>query len=159
VRIVISYGAGVPLYEQIKDQVKAAVLAGELVDGQMLPSVRALARDLRISVITTTRAYADLAQEGLVANVKGKGAFVLPIDSTPVREQLLRDVEAGFTTALHAARLAGLDRHDVVDMLDTLIAADREPADREPTDPAPTDGEPVASAPAGHRPTERTPRE
>lgn len=153
-RIVISYSVGVPLYEQIREQVKAAILAGELVDGQMLPSVRALARDLRISVITTTRAYAVLAQEGFITNVQGKGAFVLPIDSTPVREQLLRDVEAGFAAGLHAARIAGLDRHDVVDMLDTLIAADREPVD-----PAPIDGGPVASASAGRRPTERTPRE
>lgn len=123
-RVVISNAAGVPLYEQIKEQVKVAILSGELAEGAQLPSVRALARDLRISVITTTRAYADLAREGYVANVQGKGAYVLPVDSELVREQLLRDVEAGLTDALGAARLAGLDRDDVVTLLDTLIATD-----------------------------------
>jgi len=126
-RVVISNSSGIPLYEQIKEQVRAAILMGELAEGAQLPSVRALARDLRISVITTTRAYADLAQEGFVANVQGRGAFVLPVDTHLVREQLLRDVEAGLTDALRAARLAGLTRADVVAMLDALAAADAEP--------------------------------
>lgn len=122
-RIVISNSSGVPLYEQVKEQVKVAILSGELAEGAQLPSVRALARDLRISVITTTRAYADLAQEGFVANVQGRGAFVLPVDSDLVRERLLRDVEAGLAEALRAARLAGLGRADLVTMLDALVAA------------------------------------
>ena len=120
-RVVISNSAGVPLYEQIKDQIKAAILSGDLAEGEVLPSVRALARDLRISVITTTRAYADLAQEGFVASVPGKGAFVLSVDSMLVHEQLLREVEDGLARALHAARLARLGRDDVVLMLDTLL--------------------------------------
>ena len=126
-RVVISNSAGLPLYEQIKDQIKAAILSGELAEGDALPSVRVLARDLRISVITTTRAYADLAQEGFVASVPGKGAFVLAVDSMLVREQLLRDVEDGLGRALHAAHLAGLGRDDVVLMLDTLLAQDAPP--------------------------------
>lgn len=121
-RVVLSNSAGVPLYEQIKDQVKWAILAGELVDGEGLPSVRSLARDLRISVITTSRAYTDLAAEGFIINVAGKGAFVAPIDSALVREQLLRQVEEGLQAALHAARVAGLDRDDLVQMLDGLLA-------------------------------------
>lgn len=122
-RVVLSNSAGVPLYEQIKEQVKAAILAGELVEGAGLPSVRSLARDLRISVITTSRAYAELAAEGFVANVAGKGAFVLPVDSALVREQLLRQVESGLQAALDAARLAGLGRDDLVQMLDGLMLA------------------------------------
>ena len=121
-RVVLSNSAGVPLYEQIKDQVKWAVLAGELVDGEGLPSVRSLARDLRISVITTSRAYTELAAEGFIINVAGKGAFVAPIDSALVHEQLLRQVEEGLQAALHAARVAGLDRDDLVQMLDGLLA-------------------------------------
>ena len=124
VRTVISNSSGVPLYEQVKEQVKVAILSGELAEGAQLPSVRALARDLRISVITTTRAYADLAQEGFVANVQGRGAFVLPVDSDLVRERLLRDVEAGLAEALRAARLAGLGRADLVTMLDALVATE-----------------------------------
>lgn len=135
VRIVISNSSGVPLYEQIKEQVKGAILAGDLPEGAQLPSVRALARDLRISVITTTRAYADLAQEGFVANVQGRGAFVLPVDTTLVREQLLRDVEAGLGEALRAGRLAGLTRADLDAMLDALVAADAGPLPDEPAEP------------------------
>jgi GntR family transcriptional regulator len=123
VRVVLSNGAGVPLYQQIKDQVGAAVLSGELAEGSALPSVRALARDLRISIITTTRAYAELAAEGFIATVPGKGAFVLALDSALVREQLLRQVEEGLQTALDAADRAGLRRDDLVRMLDGLIAA------------------------------------
>lgn len=142
-RVVISNSAGVPLYEQIRGQVKAAILGGELAEGAMLPSVRALARDLQISVITTTRAYADLAQEGFIANVQGKGAFVLPVDSALVREQLLRDVEDGLTEALRSARLAGLTRDDVVAMLDTLLASD--------TAGEPDDATRAAASPAAGR--------
>ena len=123
-RVVLSNSAGVPLYEQIKQQVKWAILAGELVDGEGLPSVRSLARDLRISVITTSRAYTELAAEGFITNVAGKGAYVAPIDSALVREQLLRQVEDGLQAALHAARFAGLDRDDVVQMLDGLLAVE-----------------------------------
>ncbi len=136
-RIVISNSSGVPLYEQVKEQVKVAILSGELAEGAQLPSVRVLARDLRISVITTTRAYADLAQEGFIANVQGRGAFVLPVDSDLVRERLLRDVEAGLTDALRAARLARLGRADIVAMLDALVAAaDEAPGAHETAVPA-----------------------
>lgn len=125
-RVVISNTSGVPLYEQVETQVRAAILAGELAPGDPLPSVRALARDLRISVITTSRAYADLAAEGFVANVPGKGAFVLPVDTALVREQVLREVEDGLTAALAAARRAGLGRDEVVATLDALLEADGE---------------------------------
>lgn len=126
-RVVLSNTSGVPLYEQIKEQVRAAILAGELSEGEALPSIRVLARDLQISVITTTRAYADLAAEGFVANVPGKGAFVLRVDSALVREQLLRQVEDALGEALHAARLAGLDRDGLVLILDTLLDTDDAP--------------------------------
>jgi GntR family transcriptional regulator len=120
-RVVLSNSAGVPIYQQIKEQVGTAILAGELAEGSALPSVRALARDLRISVITTTRAYTELAAEGFIATVPGKGAYVLPLDSELVREQLLRQVEDGLQTALEAAHRAGLGRDEVVRMLDGLM--------------------------------------
>lgn len=121
-RVVLSNSSGVPLYQQIKEQVGTAVLSGELAEGAALPSVRALARDLRISVITTTRAYAELAAEGFIATVPGKGAYVLPLDSELVREQLLRQAEEGLQAALVAARRAGLERDDLVQMLDGLLS-------------------------------------
>jgi GntR family transcriptional regulator len=126
VRVVLSNSSGVPLYQQIKEQVGTAVLSGELAEGAALPSVRALARDLRISVITTTRAYAELAAEGFIATIPGKGAYVLPLDSELVREQLLRQAEEGLQAALNAARRAGLERDDLVQMLDGLLSAENE---------------------------------
>src|SRR3954462_12492232 len=125
-RVVLSNSSGVPLYQQIKEQVGTAVLSGELAEGAALPSVRALARDLRISVIPPTRAYAELAAEGFIATVPGKGAYVLPLDSELIREQLLRQVEDGLQTALDAALRAGLDREDLVQILDGLIQAEHE---------------------------------
>jgi GntR family transcriptional regulator len=121
VRVVLSNSAGVPLYQQIKEQIGAAILSGELAEGTALPSVRALARDLRISIITTTRAYTELASDGFIVTVPGKGAYVLPLDSALVREQLLHQVETGLQTALDAARRAGIDRAEVIQILDGLI--------------------------------------
>ncbi|ETK35551.1 GntR family transcriptional regulator [Microbispora sp. ATCC PTA-5024] len=120
-RVVLSNSSGVPLYQQIKEQVGTAILSGELVQGSALPSVRVLARDLRISVITTTRAYAELAAEGFIVTVPGKGAYVLPLDSALVREQLLRRVEDGLQAALDAALLARLDRDGLIQILDGLL--------------------------------------
>jgi GntR family transcriptional regulator len=127
-RVVLSNSAGVPLYQQVKEQIGAAILSGELAEGSVLPSVRALARDLRISVITTTRAYTELAAEGFIATVPGKGAYVLPLDSELVREQLLRQVEDGLQAALDAARRAGLGRDEVVRILDGLIQDEHQDA-------------------------------
>jgi GntR family transcriptional regulator len=125
-RVVLSNNAGVPLYQQVKEQVGTAILSGELPEGSALPSVRALARDLRISIITTTRAYAELAAEGFIATVPGKGAYVLPLDSALVREQLLRQVEDGLQAALDAARRAGLQRAELIEILDGLMNAEQD---------------------------------
>jgi GntR family transcriptional regulator len=130
--VVLSNGAGVPLYQQIKDQLGAAILSGELADGDALPSVRALARDLRISIITTTRAYSELAAEGFIATVPGKGAYVLPLDSALVREQLLRQVEEGLQVALDAGRRAGLQRDDLIQILDALLRVEHQDASDSP---------------------------
>ena len=77
-KIIISNRSGVPIYEQIKAQIKEAIFSGELQEDDLLPSIRQLARDLKISVITTTRAYNDLEAEGFIVSVQGKGCYVLP---------------------------------------------------------------------------------
>ena len=122
-RILISNSSPTPLYEQIVEQVRTAILSGQAEPGSALPSIRVLARDLRISVITTSRAYTELARQGFIVNVQGKGAFVLGVNPDLVREQSLRAVEASLSRALDAAQRAGLDRDDLVTMLDTLIAS------------------------------------
>ncbi|MBO3723520.1 GntR family transcriptional regulator [Actinomyces bowdenii] len=119
--VVLSNTAGVPIYEQIAQQVRDAILTGQVEADEMLPSIRALARDLRVSVITTTRAYSDLVADGFLANVPGKGYFVLPRDSELVREQVLREVEEHLDRAVERARLAQLSDEELHDMLQTII--------------------------------------
>ncbi len=124
--VVLSNTAGVPIYEQIAQQVRDAILTGQVEADEMLPSIRALARDLRVSVITTTRAYSDLVAEGFLANVPGKGYFVLPRDSELVREQVLREVEEHLDRAVERARLAQLSDEELHTMLQTIIATSKE---------------------------------
>lgn len=119
-RIVISNSSGLPIYEQIKEQIKTAILGGEIKEGEVLPSIRLLAKDLKISVITSTRAYADLEQEGFVTNVQGKGCYVMPINSELVKEQLLRDIENGFQTALNAAKIAKIEKQELIVIFNTI---------------------------------------
>ncbi|MCR2051375.1 GntR family transcriptional regulator [Actinomyces bowdenii] len=119
--VVLSNTAGVPIYEQIAQQVRDAILTGQVEADEMLPSIRALARDLRVSVITTTRAYSDLVADGFLANVPGKGYFVLPRDSELAREQVLREVEEHLDRAVERARLAQLSGEELHDMLETII--------------------------------------
>ena len=119
--VVLSNTAGVPIYEQIAQQVRDAILTGQVEADEMLPSIRALARDLRVSVITTTRAYSDLVTDGFLANVPGTGYFVLPRDSELVREQVLREVEEHLDRAVERARLAQLSDEELHTMLQTII--------------------------------------
>ncbi len=124
-RIVITNTSGKPIYEQIEEQIKEAILSGELAEGDLLPSIRQLARELKISVITTTRAYSDLELQGFVTVVQGKGCFVLRKDSELVREQLLRRVEEHLCAAINAARVAKLPRAQLKRMLEVLLEEER----------------------------------
>lgn len=120
-KIIISNTSGNPIYEQIKDQIKAAILSGEIEENQLLPSLRQLARDLKISVLTTTRAYTELEQEGYVTNVQGKGCYVMGRGSELIREQLLRDIEDNLTAAIKASRRADVPAEELVSMLKILM--------------------------------------
>lgn len=113
--------SGKPIYEQIKEQIKEAILSDEIKEGDVLPSIRQLARELKISVITTTRAYTDLQQEGFIVILQGKGCFVLPRNSVLVREQLLRKIEEGFRMAVNVGRIAKLPRQELIDMLNLIM--------------------------------------
>ena len=129
--VVLSNTAGVPIYEQIAQQVRDAILTDQVEADEMLPSIRALARDLRVSVITTTRAYSDLVAEGFLANVPGKGYFVLPRDSELVREQVLREVEEHLDRAVERARLAQLSDEELHTMLQTIITTSATSKDKQ----------------------------
>jgi len=120
-RVIIANTSGMPIYEQIKEQIKEAILSGELCEGEALPSIRQLAKDLKISVITTTRAYTDLEQEGFIATVQGKGCYVLPKNNELVREQLLRRIEDSFLDAINTGRIAKLSRAELRKMLEFVL--------------------------------------
>ena len=106
--IIISNSNGKPIYEQITDQIKAAIVSGELAEGEQLPSIRALANSLRVSAITTKRAYADLEAAGLIETVQGKGTYVAGGNAELIREEQLRQVEAHMARAVDAGRAMGL---------------------------------------------------
>jgi len=120
VDIVIRNTGEVPIYDQITRQVKALILTGALKEGEALPSMRVLARDLRISVITTKRAYEELEREGFISTVPGKGCFVSPRNLELVRESARRQVEEYLQKAVEAAQAGGLTRAEVAEALDIL---------------------------------------
>lgn len=117
----ILQNSGEPIYQQIANQFRADILAGKFAQGEYLPSIRGLAKDLKISVITTMKAYEQLAEEGLVTAVQGKGFYVNAQDSEMLIEQHLRKVEASLTEAIAAARIAGLSDDELKNMLDALL--------------------------------------
>ena len=120
-KLIISNVSGVPIYEQIKQQVKSAILAGELQEEEALPSLRTLAKDLKISVLTVTRAYTELEQEGFVKNVQGRGCYVMGRGSELIREQLIRKVENGLSEAISAAEMADVSAQELHRLLDILM--------------------------------------
>ena len=120
-KLIISNASGIPIYEQIKQQVKAAILSGELHEEETLPSLRTLAKDLKISVLTVTRAYTELEQEGFVKNIQGRGCFVMGRGSELIQEQLICKVETSPTEAIQAARVANLPSEELHRLLDILL--------------------------------------
>lgn len=117
----LKQNSGVPIYQQIAESFKTDILAGKYKQGEFLPSIRGLAKDLKISVITTMKAYEQLAQEGLVTAAQGKGFYVNAQDSDMIREQHLRKVEDALTDAIAAAKVAGLSEEELRGMLDALL--------------------------------------
>ena len=117
----ILQNTGEPIYLQISRQFKEDILAGKLKQGEYLPSIRSLAKDLKISVITTMKAYEQLEAEGLVTGVQGKGFYVNAQDSQMLREQHLRRVEESLTEAIAAAKIAGMNGQELMEMMETLL--------------------------------------
>ena len=120
VDIIISHSSGKPIYEQITDQVKEQIMAGALAAGDALPSMRLLAKELRISVITTKRAYEELERDGFLENVPGKGCFVAPQNRELLREAQLRRVEEKLTQAIEEARRGAVSLEELKEMLTEL---------------------------------------
>jgi GntR family transcriptional regulator len=112
--------SGVPIYEQIEQQIKEEILAGRLGIGEPLPSIRSLAADLKISVITTKRAYEELEKEGMIYSVAGKGFFVDNPDFQYLEEKRTLGIEDELKSILDKAKQAGLTKAELMDMIDIL---------------------------------------
>ena len=115
--LIISNASGKPIYEQICTQIKNAILSGELSPGDALPSIRALAKDLRISVITTTRAYDELERDGFIDRVPGKGSYVAEKNLELVREAHLKQIEDHMNAIVDLAAGCSLTEEEAVEML------------------------------------------
>ena len=122
--IIISNSGDTPIYDQITRQVKGLILRGDLAEGEALPSMRLLAKELRISVITTKRAYEELERDGFLENVPGKGCFVAPQNRELLREAQLRKVEEKLTQAVEEARKGAFTLEELQEMLDLLYKGD-----------------------------------
>jgi GntR family transcriptional regulator len=118
--IIISNSGGAPIYEQIVKQVKTLILRGDLTAGEALPSMRLLAKELRISVITTKRAYEELEREGFLTTVPGKGSFVAPQDPALAREDTLRRAEEHLAQAAEIGKLGGVTLDELQQTLTVL---------------------------------------
>lgn len=119
-QIFIDNKSGVPIYEQIYSQIKTQIISGAIAENEALPSIRNLAKDLRISVITTKRAYDELEKEGFLYTVAGKGCFVAPKNTELLREENLKAIEAHLSEAVRLAASCNLSRADILEILNLL---------------------------------------
>ena len=122
--IIISNSSGVPIYEQIVSQIKQQIMNGELKEGDALPSMRALAQSIRISVITTKRAYEELERDGFIESFTGKGSFVKGQNTELLREEYLRQADELLTKACDKAHKAGATAQELHDMLDIIYGGE-----------------------------------
>ena len=119
--IIISNSGDRPIYEQITAQIKSMIMNGQLKEGDALPSMRTLAKELRISVITTKRAYEDLERDGFITTVVGKGSFVKAADTSLVREERLKQIEELLGRAVVLAGESGIRKEEVLEILEILF--------------------------------------
>ncbi|MBQ1295362.1 MAG: GntR family transcriptional regulator [Clostridiales bacterium] len=118
--IIISNTSGVPIYEQIEEQIKSQIMTGSLVAGEALPSMRVLAKELKISIITTKRAYEDLERDGYIESVTGKGSFVKAVNSDIVKENMMFEIQELLDKACDKAVIGKVTRDELKEMIDLL---------------------------------------
>jgi GntR family transcriptional regulator len=115
-KILISNQSELPIYAQIKEQIKEQILNGQIKEGETLPSIRQLAKEIGVSVITTTRAYSDLEAEGFIATMQGRGSIVLSKENELLREQYLKRIEDGLTTAVETAKTIQMSKKELLEL-------------------------------------------
>lgn len=119
--IVIKNNSSEPIYDQIKNQILDAIISGELKEGECLPSIRGLAKNLKVSVITTTKAYNELETTGYIKAVQGKGYFVSERSNKVVREKMLEQIENHFDRAIEISKKAGISEKELTNILQNLL--------------------------------------
>ena len=118
--IILNNSSGVSIYEQIEEQIKSQIMVGSLKEGDALPSMRVLAKDLKISIITTKRAYEDLEKDGFIVSITGKGSFVKGINSDLVKENMMASIEEYLDKALDKAILGKVSIEELKEMMTLL---------------------------------------
>lgn len=118
--IIINNSSSVPIYEQIEEQIKSQIMTGELMEGDALPSMRVLAKDLKISIITTKRAYEDLERDGFIFSVTGKGSFIKGISTDLVKEKMMYDIQELFEKAVDKAIVGKVTYDELMETLKLL---------------------------------------
>lgn len=120
VNIIISNSANEPIYLQIINQIKSQILTGDLKEGQALPSIRSLAKELEISVITTKRAYDELEKDGFIVTVAGKGSYVAPVNTNILKENKMKMIEQKLSETITEAKLIGMSLEELKKILELL---------------------------------------
>ena len=119
--VIISNTSGNPIYEQIYDQIKEKIVNGTLIENDVLPSIRSLARDLKISVITTKRAYDELEKDGFIYTIPSKGSYVKGTNLELLKEEYLKDVEMCLRKAKESGYLAGIDNDGLMEIFAYIL--------------------------------------
>lgn len=119
-KILLSNQSELPIYAQIKEQIKEQILNGDIIEGEVLPSIRGLAKNIGVSVITTTRAYNDLEEEGYIASMQGKGSVVLSKENKLLKEKYLMHIEQGLTTAVKTAKRIDMKEQELHELISQL---------------------------------------
>lgn len=119
-KILISTTTHTPIYEQIVNQIRDAVVKGELTAGEGIPSIRVLARDLQVSVITTKRAYEELEREGVIESIPGRGFYICKQNNDHLRERQILNLEKQFSNLLLESKGAGMSLEDIIEMIQVL---------------------------------------
>ena len=123
-KIIISNSSSIPIYEQIKSAIINQIMAGELVEGEMIPSIRSLAYDIKISVMTIKKAYDELESEGYIKSVQGKGTFVSSINDELLKEKANKDIEENIYNIINIANKFDISKREILDLFEFIYGSD-----------------------------------
>lgn len=125
-KMIISNSSAVPIYEQIKTTIIEQIMSGELIEGEMIPSIRTLASDIRISVMTIKKAYDELEREGYIITVQGKGSFVAPKNVELAKEQANKDIEEHLNKIIKISKMFNISESEVIDLFKFVMESEED---------------------------------